>query len=288
MRHIFCSKLILLGIVLSVTATVFPFRVFAFSVNTPQEVTQGDPFIVTVSGADISQITGTYGATKLTFFNFKDTPTALVGVELQAKIGSEKLTISSTTGEVFATDIQIRARNTPTLEFNAPENFGGNTQSGAQKASTALADDNQILAKLLWSNKRKLWTLPFINPLKNIYITDTYGYTRSSGGSLTTHKGTDFRAEEGTEVYAMNRGVVRMAKKLTVYGNTVVIDHGQGTMTMYMHLSKIAAKQGHIINQGDILGYTGSTGYAQGPHLHLSVRVSNKSVDPEKFLELLK
>lgn len=261
-------------------------RVLAFQVTAPLKVTQGDPFIITIKDAASSDISGTFSGTALQFFSYKDTTTSIVGIDLGAKTGAQELRITHKDGTIQSSYIEIVSREKPEVVFDAPTDFGGNTTEGAKKTVSALSKDNQILSKTLWSNKRKLWTEPFIYPLKDVYITDTYGYSRSTAGSTITHKGTDFRAKEGTEVFAMNRGVVRLARKLTVYGNTVVIDHGQGTMTMYMHLSSITAKQGHIIEQGDTLGYSGSTGYSQGPHLHLSVRVSNKSVDPEKFLKL--
>ena len=131
-----------------------------------------------------------------------------------------------------------------------------------------------------------LWTKKFIPPLATTFIVDPYGYSRKTGDYTIAHKGTDFRAEEGTAVYAMNRGVVRLAKKSPIYGNMVVIDHGLGLMTFYLHLSKITVMQGELIEQSKILGYSGQTGYALGPHLHLSIRINNQSIDPVKFMAL--
>lgn len=258
----------------------------AFEVSNPTEVRQGDPFVISVTGVEPSEVTGTFSGSNLNFFKYQNAVNAFVGVDLQAPEGVQELIIRTVDGRTYSSQVHITLRDKPVITFENPEDFGGNTVDGAKKTISALAADNQILSKSLWSNKRRLWTESFMLPLQNIYVTDVYGYSRSTSGNLITHKGTDFRAKEGTEVYAMNRGVVRFAKKLTVYGNTVVIDHGQGIMTMYMHLSTIVAKQGHIIRKGDLVGYSGMTGYSQGPHLHLSVRVSNKSIDPEVFMKL--
>ena len=84
----------------------------------------------------------------------------------------------------------------------------------------------------------------------------------------------------------MNRGVVRLSKKFTVYGNTVIIDHGNGVMTLYMHLSKRLVKEGSLVEQGQTIGKSGMTGYAEHPHLHISVRINNTSIDPLEFLKL--
>jgi murein DD-endopeptidase MepM/ murein hydrolase activator NlpD len=83
----------------------------------------------------------------------------------------------------------------------------------------------------------------------------------------------------------MNRGIVRIVKKSKIYGNMVVIDHGLGLMTFYMHLSKSQVKVGQIVEQGKIIGLSGQTGYSLGPHLHLTVRLNNTSIDPVKFMD---
>ena len=98
----------------------------------------------------------------------------------------------------------------------------------------------------------------------------------------------DLRAVKGTKVAAMERGVVRLAKTFDVYGKTIVIDHGLGVMTFYMHLSKINVNQGQLVTRGQIIGLSGDTGYAESPHLHITVRINNISVDPIEFLDLFR
>ena len=84
----------------------------------------------------------------------------------------------------------------------------------------------------------------------------------------------------------MNRGIVRMAEETRNYGKTIVIDHGQGLMTMYMHLSKIYVNVGEMVKKSQKIGLSGMTGYVESPHLHISVRINGTSIDPIKFLEL--
>ena len=86
----------------------------------------------------------------------------------------------------------------------------------------------------------------------------------------------------------MNRGIVRLAKHFRDYGNTVIIDHGLGLMTFYMHLSKIQVNVGELVRQGHMIGLSGQTGYAAQPHLHLTVRINDVSIDPIKFMALFK
>jgi murein DD-endopeptidase MepM/ murein hydrolase activator NlpD len=210
----------------------------------------------------------------------------IFGIDLKYKTGTSTIKLISKTGKIFTKDVYVNEREIPKLQFDIPQEFGGNTTQGQNNVTTKLSDDNKILSDL-WSNSKKLWTGAFAWPVKNIFVTDDYGYSRSTGDLLVTHKGTDFRASKGTPIYAMNRGVVRLATKMDIYGNTVVIDHGQGLMTMYMHMDSLKAKQGYIINKGDLVGYAGATGYSEGDHLHLTVRVNGVSINPEGFMDLV-
>ena len=136
------------------------------------------------------------------------------------------------------------------------------------------------------TNPKKLWKESFIFPVESPIVTDTYGYIRDTSTQTITHKGTDFHAPTGTPIYAINRGVVRLVQHFDLYGNTVVIDHGQGIMSFYMHLSKINVEQGFIVEEGQSVGESGMTGYAEGEHLHLTIRINNISIDPMRFFAL--
>lgn len=84
----------------------------------------------------------------------------------------------------------------------------------------------------------------------------------------------------------MQRGIVRIAEKFTVYGNTVVIDHGKGIHTLYMHLDSISVQKNKLIEQGVEIGKSGQTGYSFGAHLHLSIWMHGIAVDPLSFMSL--
>lgn len=95
------------------------------------------------------------------------------------------------------------------------------------------------------------------------------------------HKGTDFRAPRGTAVYAAGAGVVAFAGRMGGYGKVVFIDHGDGVITRYGHLSAIGVQKGALIAAGAKLGAVGSTGRATGPHLHFEVRLDGRAVNPQ-------
>lgn len=118
-------------------------------------------------------------------------------------------------------------------------------------------------------------------------ISDVFGVERVFNGSVqSTHQGLDFRVPSGTLVTAVNHGRVILARPLFFEGNCVVIDHGQGLLTLYLHLSKFSVKEGDEIDQGQEIGLSGGTGRATGPHLHLAVRWQGVYLNPQVLLKL--
>lgn len=125
----------------------------------------------------------------------------------------------------------------------------------------------------------------FVMPLDNILITDQFGKKRIYLNGQIWHSGTDLRAPIGTAVKAVNSGVVLLtANNFSLEGNMVIIDHGSGIFSLYLHLSRIDAIQGTKIKKGETLGLSGATGSATGPHLHFMIKVNDTNVDPLEFI----
>jgi len=122
----------------------------------------------------------------------------------------------------------------------------------------------------------------FIWPLRGI-VTSRFGFRRHPIFRLRQfHQGLDIAAAQGSPVRAAFAGVVLFAGWYGGYGKLVIIDHGQGTSTLYGHLSAILASTGQQVPQGHVVGRVGSTGYSTGPHLHFEVRQNGKPVDPTR------
>lgn len=282
---------------------IFPLAIFlypiypAFSAEqsiisltvSPEQVIQGEPMMVAISGvkniSDVSQIT--FDKAPLGVFMYQGKPTALIGIDLRKKPGVYELLVKLSGGQIIKKNINIVAREKIEAPLGIPAKLGGNTKESQDKLVSTLAEENRSLANLR-TGKKAFWTEKFRYPLVENFVTDEYGYSRKTGEYSIAHKGTDFRAKEGTSVRAMNRGVVRVARTYRNYGKVIVIDHGLGLMTFYLHLSKMYLNEGELAKKGQIIGLSGQTGYVTNPHLHLSVRINNNSVDPVKFLELFK
>jgi murein DD-endopeptidase MepM/ murein hydrolase activator NlpD len=101
-------------------------------------------------------------------------------------------------------------------------------------------------------------------------------------GQWRAHKGVDFAAAIGTPIRASGDGVVDFAGTQNGYGNVVVIKHWSNYSTAYAHMSRFASnlRHGQKVNQGDVIGYVGTTGWSTGPHLHYEFRVNNEPRDP--------
>lgn len=127
--------------------------------------------------------------------------------------------------------------------------------------------------------------LPQNTPVTEGFVGSAYGMrTDPFTGQLAMHAGLDFAAPTGTPIFAAAGGVVASAEKHPVYGNTVVIDHGNDLSTLYAHASKILVKAGDIVRRGQKVAEVGTTGRSTGPHLHFEVHVKGQPQNPSKFL----
>jgi hypothetical protein len=247
-------------------------------------VQQGDVLLLPVPDTCKNKTVSTKGFGTHSVLTIAGKKNILFPIDIHARIGTTTLT--SCTSPLTKEEVVITTRSAPVITFTIPESQGGNTKANAQKVTSSIGTDARVVS-LLWSNPKQLWKESFKYPLATTTVTDIYGYTRDSAGSSILHKGTDFKADLGTSVYAANRGVVRLAKKLPLYGNIVVIDHGAGVRTLYLHLSQISVKVGTVVEKGQLIGKSGATGFATGPHLHFSVHIDGVSIDPEVFMKLV-
>lgn len=166
-----------------------------------------------------------------------------------------------------------------------------NTSKRVDVISKELAIQSKSLDEILKLAKEKnklLAAIPAIQPVKNEQmkrVASGFGYRSDPFTKVRKmHEGMDFTAATGTPIYATGDGVVAAAdNSKSGYGNHIEIKHGYGYLTLYGHLSKYKCRAGQRVKRGDIIGYVGSTGRSEAPHLHYEVHKDGKVVNPINF-----
>lgn len=145
-----------------------------------------------------------------------------------------------------------------------------------------------VILKLAEAKQVFLASIPAIQPVRNEnlkHVASGFGYrTDPFTKARKMHEGMDFTAKTGTPIFASGDGIVTRAdNSASGFGNHIVIRHGYGYETLYAHLSKYKCRAGQRVKRGDIIGYVGSTGRSEAPHLHYEVHKNGKVVNPLNF-----
>ena len=143
------------------------------------------------------------------------------------------------------------------------------------------------IEKLINNQENKLASIPAIQPVSNKDLTriaSGFGYRiHPIYGIPKMHEGLDFTATQGTPIYATGDGRVTTAGNAAGKGNHVIINHGYGYESIYMHMVRIKAKDGESVKRGQIIGWVGNSGLSSGPHCHYEVHIFGRPVDPVYF-----
>ncbi|UEG50967.1 M23 family metallopeptidase [Ferruginibacter lapsinanis] len=143
------------------------------------------------------------------------------------------------------------------------------------------------IVKLIKNQGEKLSSIPAIQPISNKDLTriaSGFGFRiHPIYGIPKMHNGLDFTAPQGTPIYATGDGRVTTSGEGNGTGNHVVINHGYGYETVYMHMVRIKARAGQTVKRGEVIGWVGSTGASTGPHCHYEVHINGTPVDPVYF-----
>ena len=166
--------------------------------------------------------------------------------------------------------------------LNFPYQTGGKPSKSLERK---LQREKEKMDRILrsWSNPKNIET-HFVWPVHGRISTE-FGLRRYINDDYVgQHRGLDIAAPQNTAVKAVASGKVIEIGKYVLLGNAIVLDHGQGLITVYGHLRKITVKNGQNVKQGQVIGKVGRTGRATGPHLHFGVRLNYTPVDPLLFL----
>ncbi len=206
----------------------------------------------------------------------------LLGVDLDAKTGARDVVVESPGGDVrLALRVKVLAGRFATQRLTVDPKY---VEAPPEERARVEADAARVAAAYRGAEAARRWSA-FARPVaaegRNFGARRVYnGVTRSFHGGL------DMPAPAGTKVAAAADGRVALAGDLYFSGGTVLLDHGGGLFTQYMHLSRIDVKDGDVVAKGTILGLVGATGRATGPHLHWGARWQGARVNPEALLGL--
>jgi len=211
----------------------------------------------------------------------------LAGASLEIRPGNHSLELKgvAATGKdlSFQEQIAVGKGKYHNIAASVPKQYTEPNTEQLQKIDQDKALKERAFAHV---TPEREWAGSFRPPVK-AQISDVFGTSRTFNGKVqSVHQGLDYAVPEGTPVAAVNSGTVLLAQPLYFEGNCVVLDHGQGLLTLYMHLSKIEVKEGDRVTSGQKLGVSGGTGRATGPHLHVAVRWQGVYLNPETFLSL--
>jgi len=212
---------------------------------------------------------------------------ALAGASLETKPGSYSIQLHAETsaGRVlsFEKPIPVQRRRYPRVMLKVPARYTAPSPEDQRKIDEAKKIKEDVFKTV---TAEREWQGSFAAPV-TAEISDLFGVERVFNGSVqSTHQGLDFRVPTGTPVAAVNSGRVLLARPLFFEGNCVVIDHGQGLLTLYLHLSKFLVNEGDVVKKGQQIAISGGTGLATGPHLHLAVRWQGVYLNPQTLLAL--
>jgi murein DD-endopeptidase MepM/ murein hydrolase activator NlpD len=257
----------------------------------PAHLANGSPCLIAVElheGA--STVSGKLQGHPILFFAGTDHRRwfALAGIDVETAPGNYPLTIEATlsdgTHRTLHRDIAVEEAPYEKVPLSVPDRFVEPNAAALKK----IAADKIVKDKAFADSASKpAWTGNFLPPLHLAPQSDSFGNQRMFNGKLASvHRGLDYRAKPSTPVAAINSGRVVLAQPLYYEGGCVVIDHGLGLMSVYMHLSKIEVAVGRKVRRGQVIALSGATGRATGPHLHLGVRWQGSYLDPAKLFQI--
>ena len=211
----------------------------------------------------------------------------IAGSSLQTRPGSYPLKLEGTTssGKKITVErkITVHAAKYPRIAIKVAKQYTEPSPEQLQKVSQDTSLKQEVFHRV---SLEREWSGNFQPPV-DARISDVFGTQRTINGKVQSmHQGLDYAVPSGTPVAAVNAGTVLLARPLYFEGNCVVLDHGQGLLTLYLHLSEIKVTEGEKIERGQEIGLSGGSGRATGPHLHLAVRWQGIYLNPATLLRL--
>jgi murein DD-endopeptidase MepM/ murein hydrolase activator NlpD len=252
-------------------------------------VAPGEVVLVDVSADRALQaVSADWLAQPVAFFRVDDTHwRGLAPIDVGAKAGPQVLHVRARAANgALERDypITIAARTFPARKITVDPRFANPPESELARIERERQVVEGIFAR---STPERLWSGTFVAPVPGASTSSFGRRTILNGEARGQHTGTDFQAAAGTPVVAPNRGRVVLAADHYFPGRTIIIDHGLGLYSYLAHLSEFTVAEGDMVERGQKIALSGSTGRVTGPHLHWTMRIGHARVDPLSLMAVL-
>jgi murein DD-endopeptidase MepM/ murein hydrolase activator NlpD len=247
----------------------------------PVSPRQGDALFIRVQGAAPTSVQ--WLNRSFPFFHEGDDYVTAVPIRPETPVGGHTLSLKLPSGEALRQTVQVARVDYPVQRLAmAPKTARLYNYKGVEK------EERPIGAAIRTRSPDRLWHGDWEIGTQG-RISTHFGERRSRNGKdVGRHRGLDIAAPEGAPVVAGQDGKVVLIGKFLKHGGTVVIDHGQGVTSLYLHMSAIHVKNGQTVSRGERVGSVGATGVATGPHLHWAIYAQGTPVEPLEFCRLSK
>ena len=227
-------------------------------------------------------VNGSYRNERIMLINYEGKQFAVVGIPLNVGVGSQSLNLTLADGREETVAFQVQEKSYREQHLTITNNRQVNPN----------AEDMQRITRerVEMDTAFSTWTddlapvFQMSSPVEGIR-SSSFGLKRFfNGQARSPHSGMDIAADEGTPIYAPAPGVIRATGNYFFNGNTIILDHGHGLISLYCHMNTIDVEIGSTVEAGEQIGRVGQTGRVTGPHLHWSINLNNTRVDPALFL----
>jgi murein DD-endopeptidase MepM/ murein hydrolase activator NlpD len=279
------GKIIVLGLCL---AAFCPDAVLAaglpvLQARHPETINEGEPFLLQIDDpVTVEDLNLLWLDKSISLKGQGRRVELLLPVPLAAR-GELPLSLISSEGlRIYSTRIKVKPKEFEVQHLTVEPKF----VTPPARESTRIKHEREKMQQIYAAfTPERYFRLPLVRPLPGV-ITGEFGIRRLFNGEpRSRHMGVDFRGAEGSEVKALTAGRVVMAAEHYYSGNTLIVDHGLGTYSVYMHLSAFRTQEGRFVRPGEVIALVGKTGRVTGPHLHLSFIVQGEPQTPEPFMQ---
>lgn len=248
----------------------------------PREAPQGGLLFITVQVPSGQQVEARWQNEPVPLYRHGAEWRGVLGITPDTRAGEHQVRIRDQGGATLAL---VPVKVTP-VRFAVQHLKMARSTARLYNAPGSQQEDAEVSAAIRERSDERFWGGPWRLPAQGRTSTP-FGVRRlRNGRPVGRHKGLDIAAPTGTPIYAPAAARVVLSKNYKKYGHTLVLDHGQGVTSLYIHMSSRAVQAGEQVTRGQLIGRIGATGVATGPHLHWSTYVFGSAVEPRSWIAL--